>query len=74
MCSSLYLLLSVLVITFHLLSFAFKSLLFQLSLSIVFLQPFFSPSVLVLPLLFVVPVNGQMGPGYGCCRPLQDYH
>ena len=35
---------------------------------------FFSPTVLLLLLLFVVPVNDWMGRGYVCHRPAQDYH
>jgi len=39
-----------------------------------FSPSFLSPNVLLLLLLFVVPVNYRMGPGYGCHHPLQDYH
>ena len=35
---------------------------------------FLSPTVLFLLLLFVVPVNSRMVPGYGCHRSSQDYH
>ena len=35
---------------------------------------FLSPNMLLLLLLFVVPVNDQMGPGFGFHWPSQDYH